>query len=1074
MKTIMWIAASAALLWAAPSIGADKLAFAPRPDWVGIEPLATDDARSDGSALRVLSIEQQMRLEPQAQTMFARSVIRIQTPDGLAAGTLSLSWRPETEELTIHKVQILRGRQVIDVLAGGQTFTILRRETGLEQAMLDGTLTASLQPEGLQVGDVIVLETSLRRSDPVFKGHVEEMSGAFATAPADRARLRIEWPATLDLHVAATEDIPALKPVRAGDRMTLAVAMDDVQPLIPPAGAPPRFMIGRIVEASDFASWADLAALMAPYFDTASAIPKTGPLRVELDRIASASADPRARAEAALALVQQRVRYVALTMGAGGYVPAAAELTWSRRFGDCKGKTVLLLGLLHALGIAADAVLVNTAAGDGIDQRLPAASVFNHVIVRATIADRIDVPDFGWGLPLTADAKLVAITPPPYATPQATTTIRIDASAGAYAPAAFHGETLLTGDGALGIKFAIANGTASQRDSSLRDYWRGEYDFVDIRSVGASYDEKTGTARLIADGIARIEWASRNYQPDNVGIGYRADFTRQPGRHDDAPFAVAYPASSKVEETLLLPPGNFTLGHGADIDQTVAGVAYHRRARITGQVFTVEQTERAMTPEFPARDAPAAQATLRALAGQFLYVLLPSDYRLTEADKQAILASMPSTASEFLRRAGVRLENRRVDDALADLDAAIAIEPGNIDALIRRAYLLIDREQTDEAAKSIAAATAVNPTARQLPYVTAALLAAQGKTNEAIAAFTAILGTNPADSWSRSRRAALYRQSGEKDLADQDAKLVIAANPTMIDMYLLRANMLLGRAPVDEIAAVAASLEKAVPAEAHAHLVAALIYQKIGRTAEADKAFERALSIKPQAYIYLARAAARPKANISARTADIERAIKLEPQSLGAKMAMGELLDETRDYARAIETWSAVLAMDPKTSSALIARGVDYARTGQQAFAEKDFAASRSADPSASNLNGLCWKKATANLMLASALADCDAALAKSPTSRAILDSRGFVLFRLGRFDDAIVAYDAALAKAPREPASLFGRGLAYAARGDKAKADADFTAAAAITSEIDEEFAGYGLRRTGPFPPPAQSAEKR
>jgi transglutaminase-like putative cysteine protease len=50
-----------------------------------------------------------------------------------------------------------------------------------------------------------------------------------------------------------------------------------------------------------------------------------------------------ARAEAALALVQDRVRYVALAMGAGGYVPADAAETWSRRYGDCKGKTALLL-----------------------------------------------------------------------------------------------------------------------------------------------------------------------------------------------------------------------------------------------------------------------------------------------------------------------------------------------------------------------------------------------------------------------------------------------------------------------------------------------------------------------------------------------------------------------------------------------------------------------------------------------------------------------------------------------------------------------------------------------------------
>jgi transglutaminase-like putative cysteine protease len=81
---------------------------------------------------------------------------------------------------------------------------------------------------------------------------------------------------------------------------------------------------------------------MAPLYEKAAAIPAQGPLRSELERIQSLSPDPKVRTEAALALVQDRVRYVALEMGAGGYVPTDAETTWSRRYGDCKGKTALL------------------------------------------------------------------------------------------------------------------------------------------------------------------------------------------------------------------------------------------------------------------------------------------------------------------------------------------------------------------------------------------------------------------------------------------------------------------------------------------------------------------------------------------------------------------------------------------------------------------------------------------------------------------------------------------------------------------------------------------------------------
>src|SRR6202012_5880222 len=124
--------------------------------------------------------------------------------------------------------------------------------------------------------------------------------------------------------------------------------------------APSRYGIMRIAEMSDFASWADLAQLMMPLYEKAATLgANDSALRKEMDAIAARSADPKARAEAALALVQDRVRYVFLGMNDGGLVPADAETTWQRRFGDCKGKTALLLALLHGLGIDAEPVITS-------------------------------------------------------------------------------------------------------------------------------------------------------------------------------------------------------------------------------------------------------------------------------------------------------------------------------------------------------------------------------------------------------------------------------------------------------------------------------------------------------------------------------------------------------------------------------------------------------------------------------------------------------------------------------------------------------------------------------------------
>ena len=110
------------------------------------------------------------------------------------------------------------------------------------------------------------------------------------------------------------------------------------------------------------------------------------PIRHEAEQIAKKYIEPMERARAALKLVQNDIRYIYIGLGAGNLTPASAEETWQRRYGDCKGKTTLLLALLNELGIDAKAVLVNNqGADDGINDRLPNPGMFDHVLVKAQI-----------------------------------------------------------------------------------------------------------------------------------------------------------------------------------------------------------------------------------------------------------------------------------------------------------------------------------------------------------------------------------------------------------------------------------------------------------------------------------------------------------------------------------------------------------------------------------------------------------------------------------------------------------------------------------------------------------------
>jgi len=420
----------AALLFSAPARAAETLALAPPAPWITLVPAPNQPSRDPNSGIQTLLLNEQDRLGLDYIDSFSEVVNRIQTAQGLSdIGSIGFAWNPATETPVVNRLTLRRGATTIDLLAAGQHFTILRRETNLERAALDGVLTAALQPEGLQIGDVIDFAFTITRRDPLLLGHGESLFVAPLALHPDRLLLREVWALDKSVRWKAGEDFATPKTGRTPGGEEFVIDMRNVDPPPLPAGAPPRYAAPQQVQATDFSTWNEVARLLAPLYEKAATLPadaamapKLAPdLAHEIAAIVTASSDPKQRAAAALRLVQEKIRYLFLGMAEGGLVPADAATTWARRFGDCKGKTALLLALLHKLGIEAVPALVSTGQGDGLDKRLPAIGLFDHVIVRTTIGghvywldgtrlgdnalDTLAVPPYHWALPLTRATK---------------------------------------------------------------------------------------------------------------------------------------------------------------------------------------------------------------------------------------------------------------------------------------------------------------------------------------------------------------------------------------------------------------------------------------------------------------------------------------------------------------------------------------------------------------------------------------------------------------------------------------------------------------------------------------------
>ncbi len=546
----------------------DQVLRGPTPDWVvPIEPMAVPEDAS--GLLFVRRNDFHIHLDDQGQALHHGYRIRILHPNALQLGNLSLAWKPSAGAPTVHAIRVHRGGDVIDVLENA-SFEILRREDQLEAASLDGILTAILRVADLRVGDELEVGMTIRANDPTLGPTVAGVLLLAPEPPPGRFHLGLSWEEGQEPNLRMTPDMAAV--AERGAR-TLSLRFDNPAMLISPNNAPPRYLWQRIVEYSDFADWAAISRHFAPLYSQAATLAPDSPLKAEARRIAAAHADPLDRARAALRLVQQEVRYIYVGLDGANLMPATADETWQRRYGDCKGKTTLLLALLTELGIDAQAVLVNNAgADDGLDERLPNPGLFNHVLVRAEIGGAgywldgtlppVAEPSldpalpYRWTLPLTAEGSSIQRQAwLPAERPDEVTLFDIDARTGFDEPARITQTTIVRGITGLQQYAELSALTSGQLLNSVRQHWIGNT-WQTIEDARWRYDAGAQASILTVIGSGTVDWSShgagRSLTLPGGGFNPPPRRVRPAEQDQDAPYYTA-PSYSCHVTTVRLP-----------------------------------------------------------------------------------------------------------------------------------------------------------------------------------------------------------------------------------------------------------------------------------------------------------------------------------------------------------------------------------------------------------------------------------------------------------------------------------------------------------------------------------------
>lgn len=707
-----------------PALAGDEVLYDAPPAWVDHMPLETE-ARDPGTPIVLL--DQQARIESGRLWTYVDTAIALDSPQALTQfGTLSAEWMPDKGDLIVHSAQLIRGGEVIDLLAGNQRFEILRREQGLEARLLSGALTATMTVPGARVGDVVRLAYSTTLSDQAMGADVQWQSGLVADPfPLGDGRVRVSWPQDLAVTRLHHGDAIVSDPEVVDGFNVWTVEMPVAELGEFPYDAPSRYQLGELLQVTTYADYQSVSANMAQHYGVAGSITPGGDLAGEVARIKAASNDELTRAALALQLVQDDISYLLNGLDGGNYLPQSPEETWQNRFGDCKAKSVLLLAILQELGIDSEAVLIRTQGGDVLPLLAPMPGNFDHVIVRAEIGgknywldgtsagariDTIDtVPRFFYALPLrAAGSGLVKLDERPQSTPDRIVRLKVDQSAGVRLPALF--EIAIEFRGVVGGQWRAFTdaGDGEMRDNAVYAAVASVVGQAQLIDEQMSYDVEKGVALVTARGALPSPWERDDieYELNNPAqaaraVAFSADRARTEWRN--IPLRLNGPAYFTSEFEITLPDDGqaFELKGVEQAHAVIGGVEVGSTANLAGNRFTLSQSMRSISEELAADEIADAR---RALA-RFMRTLpvLQSAGGVRElweyfGEERALLAPFEAIYADaiadaarddtgpHLNRAAFRMSVYDHKGALEDVEAALAIEASR-DLYVTRAYL---------------------------------------------------------------------------------------------------------------------------------------------------------------------------------------------------------------------------------------------------------------------------------------------------------------------------------------------------------------------------------------------------
>jgi hypothetical protein len=371
MQRTNWLSLALLALTIAPHVASASIA----PDWMRAAAAApTPVVPSDTNAVVLLSDATATVTGPGEMEFTERRVVRILRPEGRKEGNLRVYLNANDKIQGVHAWTIDQS---------GREYEVKDKEfmevSPFRDALYSDNKYRTTEAPAANPGSVIGFEYTVKRHTFVDQTHWFFQEDI----PVKEARFTLQLPPGWE-YKASWANHAAIEPTAAGqNRWTWTctnlpgIVEEKRRPADEALAAHMELAFYSPSGGTTLGTW---QAIGDWYYHLTDGRRANNPdIAAKVQQLTAGASTFDQKVNALAGFLQAEVRYVAITIGVGGYQPHPSPDIYKSRYGDCKDKVTLLSAMLADAGINSDYVLVDTEHGV-VKPDVP-STLFNHAII---------------------------------------------------------------------------------------------------------------------------------------------------------------------------------------------------------------------------------------------------------------------------------------------------------------------------------------------------------------------------------------------------------------------------------------------------------------------------------------------------------------------------------------------------------------------------------------------------------------------------------------------------------------------------------------------------------------------